>query len=109
MVFNQVNYLHNKNLGFNKEQILFFPMRGDSVYKNTTAFKNELLKAPGVSAVSIGYGFPGDAVAGDQIIVERNGQRVTQSVTQLTIDHDYIKTLGLQVIAGRDFPRTGYR
>lgn len=106
VVFKQVNYLHNKDLGFNKEQIMFFPMRGDSIAHNTSAFKNELLKIPGVSSVSIGYGFPGDAVAGDEIIVERNGQRVTQSVTQLTIDDDYIKTLGLRLIAGRDFSKS---
>jgi putative ABC transport system permease protein len=105
VVFKQVNYLHNKDLGFNKEQIMFFPMRGDSMAKNSSVFKNELLKTPGVSSVSIGYGYPGDAVAGDEIIVEKNGQRITQSVTQLTIDHDYIKTLGLQVVAGRDFSK----
>jgi putative ABC transport system permease protein len=105
VVFNQVNYLHNKDLGFNKEQIMFFPMRGDNMFKNTEAFKNELLKVPGVSAVSIGYGFPGDAVAGDDIIVTRNGKQVSQSATQLTIDYDYIKTLGLQIVAGRDFSK----
>lgn len=106
VVFKQVNYLHHKDLGFKKEQILFFPMRGDSVRNNRDAFKNELLKVPGVSSVSIGYGFPGDAVAGDAIAVERNGRRVTQSVTQLAVDFDYISTLGLQVIAGRDFSRS---
>jgi len=105
IVFNQVNYLHNKDLGFNKEQIMFFPMRGDNMFNNTEAFKNDLLKVPGVSSVSIGYGFPGDAVAGDEIIVPRNGKQVSQSATQLTVDHDYIKTLGLQIIAGRDFSK----
>jgi putative ABC transport system permease protein len=106
VVYTQVNYLHNKDLGFNKEQIMFFPMRGDNMFKNADAFKNELMKAPGVSKVSIGYGFPGDAVAGDEIIVLRNGQQVNESVTQLMVDFDYIETLGLQVIAGRDFSRS---
>ncbi|HYK44109.1 MAG TPA: ABC transporter permease [Parafilimonas sp.] len=105
VVFKQVNYLHNKDLGFNKEQIMFFPMRGDNMFKNTDAFKNELLKTPGVSSVSIGYGFPGDAVAGDEIIVPRNGQQTQQSATQLMVDYDYIKTLGLQIVAGRDFSK----
>jgi putative ABC transport system permease protein len=105
IVFNQVNYLHNKDLGFNKDQIMFFPMRGDDMFKNTDAFKNELMQTPGVSSVSIGYGFPGDAVAGDEIIVPRNGQQVSQSATQLAVDYDYVKTLGLQIIAGRDFSK----
>jgi putative ABC transport system permease protein len=103
VVFNQVNYLHHKDLGFNKDQIMFFPMRGDNMSKNVDAFKNELLQAPGVSSVSIGYGFPGDAVAGDEILVEKQGQKLSQPATQLTVDYDYIKTLGLHIIAGRDF------
>ncbi len=105
VVFNQVNYLHSKDLGFNKEQIMFFPMRGDNMFKNVDAFKNELKRSPGVSSVSIGYGFPGDAVAGDEIIVPHNGQQETQSATQLMVDYDYIKTLGLQLVAGRDFSK----
>lgn len=105
VVFNQVGYLHNKDLGFNKEQIMFFPMRSDDMFKKQDAFKTELLKAPGVLSVSIGYGFPGDAVAGDGIIVPRNGQDSPYSATQLAVDYDYIRTLGLQVIAGRDFSR----
>ena len=105
VVFKQVDYLHNKNLGFNKEQIMFFPMRGDNMFRNADAFKNELTRVRGVSSVSIGYGFPGDAVAGDEIIVPRNGQQVPQSATQLMVDFDYIKTLGLQIVAGRDFSK----
>ena len=106
IVLRQVDYLHNKDLGFNKDQILFFPMRGDQLTKSTDAFRTSLLQLPGVSSVSIGYGYPGDAVAGDEIIVNRNGQQVTQSVTQLTVDFDYIKTLELRIVAGRDFSRS---
>jgi putative ABC transport system permease protein len=105
VVFRQVNYLHQKDLGLNKEEILFFPMRGTNMFNNNQTFKNELLKSPGVSSVSIGYGFPGDMVAGDQIIVNKGGEQVSQHATQLMVDHDYVKTLGLQLVAGRDFSR----
>jgi putative ABC transport system permease protein len=105
IVFRQVSYLHNKDLGFNKDEIMFFPMRGDKMGKSTDALRGDLRNLAGVSSVSIGYGYPGDAVAGDQIMFDRNGQRVTQNITQLTVDFDYIKTLGLHVIAGRDFSR----
>lgn len=103
IVFRQVNYLHEKNLGFNKEQIVFFPMRGDNMFKNNASFKNELLQSPYINNVSIGYGFPGDAVAGDEIIVHNNGEQKAYSATQLMVDYDYIKTLGLEMAAGRDF------
>ncbi|MFI5153619.1 MAG: ABC transporter permease [Chitinophagales bacterium] len=106
IVLRQVDYLHNKDLGFSKEQIMFFPMRGDQMFKNRETFKNGLLQLPGVSSVSIGYGFPGDAVAGDEIIIIHDGEKFTQSATQLAVDYDYIKTLGLHLIEGRDFSKT---
>jgi putative ABC transport system permease protein len=106
IVYNQVNFLHSKDLGFNKENILFFQMRGDDMFSNSETFKNELLKLPAVSNVSIGYGFPGDQTAGDQIIVQSGGERTKMPCTQLMVDHDYVKTLGLQMVAGRDFSRS---
>lgn len=105
IVFRQVDYLHNKELGFNKEQIMFFPMRGENMTKNYKAFKDELLKAPGVSTATIGYGFPGDLFAGDEIFVPKDGKHTEYSVTHLFGDHDYVKTLGLKILAGRDFSK----
>jgi len=103
VVYQQVNFLHNKDLGFNKEEIMFFPMQGDRMFRDYAAFKNELQRVPGVSSVSIGYGYPGDIFAGDEIIVPKNGQNQSYSATHLMGDYDYIKTLGLHLVAGRDF------
>jgi len=103
IVYQQVSYLHNKDIGFNKEELLFFPMRGKKMNADYTNFKTELLKAPGVRNVSLGYGFPGDLVAGDDIIVPQNGVPKTFPATQLMVDADYLKTFGVQLIAGRDF------
>ncbi|MCB2408833.1 ABC transporter permease [Hymenobacter lucidus] len=103
VVFRQVSYLHNKDLGFNREQIMFFPMRGDNMSRHYETFKNELRQVPGVVSASIGYGFPGDQVAGDGIIVPTNGEQKNYGVTQLMVDYDYLNTLGLQLVAGRDF------
>ncbi|HKP32660.1 MAG TPA: FtsX-like permease family protein, partial [Chitinophagaceae bacterium] len=105
IVFRQVNYLHNKDLGFNKEEIMFFPMRGDNMFQHYETFKNELKNSPGISSVSIGYGFPGDIFAGDNIILPKNGENVQVPATQLMVDHDYVKTLNLHIIAGRDFSK----
>lgn len=105
IVYRQVDFLHNKSLGFNKDQILFFPMRGDNMNKNYESFKNQLLQSSDVSSVSIGYGFPGDIFANDDIIVPSNGENKTYSATQLLVDEDYVKTLGLQIVAGRDFSK----
>jgi putative ABC transport system permease protein len=105
VVYKQVSYLHNKDLGFNKEQIMFFQLRGDNMYDNYETFKSELSKGPGIKSVSIGYGFPGDATAGDGVIVPKDGEQVHQSTAMLMVDFDYIPTLDVKMVAGRAFSR----
>ncbi|PSR55081.1 macrolide ABC transporter permease [Adhaeribacter arboris] len=105
VVITQVNYLHQKDLGFNKEEIMFFPMQGDNLTKNYETFKNELLQVPGVTAASVGYGFPGDMFGDGIITMPLRGEQKSVKATQVMVDFDYIKTLGLQLLAGRDFSR----
>jgi putative ABC transport system permease protein len=103
IVIRQVDYLHNKELGFKKDQILFFPMRGNNINERYETLKTELQNSPAVSAVSIGYGFPGDMWGDGTVqIADLNTEKKTNL---LMVDHDYIKTLGLQVLHGRDFSK----
>jgi putative ABC transport system permease protein len=103
VVITQVNYLHNKDLGFDKEQIMFFPMRGDQMFKNYESFKQELLQSSSIASVAVGYGFPGDIFGDGLMSIPRNGQQ--KKATLMMADYDYIKTLGLELIAGRDFSK----
>jgi putative ABC transport system permease protein len=105
VVIRQVNYLHNKELGFQKEQILFFPMRGENLQKNYASFKTELQKSAGVTAVSVGYGFPGDMFGDGLMTVREKPDLKPTRATQLMVDEDYIKTLGLSLAAGRAFSK----
>ena len=105
VVINQVRYMHNKDLGFRKEQVLFFPMKGEKLQKNYASFKNELLRYPGIASVSIGYGFPGDAFGDGVITVKEKPELKPTKATLLMVDEDYIKTLGLNLVAGRNFSK----
>lgn len=105
VVIEQVNYLHNKDLGFNKEQIMFFPMQGQKLKNNYETFKNELAQVNGVSGVTVGYGFPGDAHGDGLISIEGRAEQKPIKSTLMMVDEDYIKTLGLQLISGRDFSK----
>ncbi|MBA4054812.1 MAG: macrolide ABC transporter permease, partial [Marivirga sp.] len=57
---------------------------------------------PGVISATLGYGLPGEAFAGDGIQDKENNYK-EWNINMLTVDHDYVKTLGLELIAGRDF------
>ncbi|MFN2438100.1 MAG: ABC transporter permease [Chitinophagaceae bacterium] len=104
IVYRQIKYLNNKDLGFNKEQVLFFQIRGD-VGEKLETFKSELKNSPNVLSVTSGYGLPGDQYAGDGINVPGKEGTKEYSAKVFIGDHDYIKTLGLKIIAGRDFSK----
>lgn len=104
VVYQQIHYLNNKDLGFNKEQVLSFQVRGN-VESNLETFKQELKRSPGVVSVTSGYGLPGDQFAGDDILVAGKEGDKAYPTNHFIGDPDYIKTLGLKLVAGRDFSR----
>jgi putative ABC transport system permease protein len=104
IVYKQTKYLNSKDLGFDKEQVLFFHIRGN-VEKNIETFKSELLRSPGIVSVTSGYGLPGDQYAGDGINIPTKDGDKEFPANIFIGDYDYIKTLGIRLIAGRDFSK----
>ena len=105
--YKQTKYLNNKDLGFNKEQVVYFQLR-DSLQTNPKTletFKSQLRSSSDILAVTSGYGLPGDQYAGDGIILPSKGGEKEYPANVFIGDHDYVKTLGLRIIAGRDFSR----
>lgn len=102
VIYQQMHYLNSADMGFRREQVLSFPMRGD-MGGRYEAVKETFLRIPGVVSAAAAYGIPGDITAGDEI--RKPGQETTFPARLFTIDHDYISTLGLELVAGRDFSR----
>ena len=96
-----MNYIKNKQLGYNKEQTVIVPIDNDDIYNNINRFKTELQKDREVQSVSIMSGEPGGFFDGHMFDVEDHPDR-WNSRTEFA-DFEYVKTLGLKIIAGRDF------
>lgn len=97
----QYNHLRHSDMGFNKENLLAFPisrsMRNDiEQTRNRFAGHNNIL---GVSAC---FGVPGGIVAGDAILVPDLDNQA-QSVSAFMVDENYIPVMDIQLIAGRNF------
>ena len=103
VIYKQVNYLQNGELGFNREQLIHFPMRGN-MFSDFEKVKTEFKKVPGVQSVSTCFGIPGDIVAGDNIIVP-GPERSTMPARIFAVDHNFISTMGMEIVAGRAFNR----
>jgi putative ABC transport system permease protein len=104
IVYRQMNFLHQKDLGFNKDQILYFNAQGNIV-QNPQVFKDELKRSSGIVSATAGYGLPGDALATDGIKVPGPEGEKEYSAVNLIVDPDYIPTMGAQLIAGRNFSK----
>lgn len=104
IVYKQTKFLNNKDLGFNKEQVVYFQVRGD-VGTKLDAFKDELRRSSNIVSMTAGYGLPGDLYAGDGVKTFGSDGEKERSANVFLGDHDYVKTLGLRIITGRDFSK----
>lgn len=103
VIYRQIDYIHNKNLGFAKEDLLYMPLEGE-LQKNFMTFKQELLKQPGIKSISSAQSNPletGSSTAG----VRWPGKDTTKLIlfSSNPITYDYIKTMSIGLVAGRDF------
>lgn len=106
VVFNQLNYIQNKNLGFNKEQIIII---NDTFIlgKQADAFKDEVLQNPVVLSGTVSGNLPVRSDRSNSAVF-KDAKKDDKTMTPMQmwyVDHDYIKTMGMEIIAGRDFSR----
>lgn len=114
IVSQQISFIQSKNLGFNRQNLLAIPLEGD-LYKQYEIFTNQALNASGIQSVSrIGemptnIGSSTTGVGWDGKEPNTNTQFVNTA-----IGYDFVKTMRLQLIAGRDLSKdvasdsTGY-
>lgn len=104
-VYQQLSYVRSAALGFEKENVIQVSLDNESarrVREGLDAFKQELMRGPSIAHASLASDAPGERYSlefmrlrGDE---ESHMMRVAWGV-----DHDYASTLGLTLVAGRDF------
>jgi putative ABC transport system permease protein len=102
IIMSQMNYMKNKGLGYNKEQSVIIPVNNDDLYNHLSAFKNELQSKSNIAAVSFMSGEPGGFFDKHTFQAEGQHDEIWKSRTEFS-DFEFVKTLGLKIIAGRDF------
>jgi putative ABC transport system permease protein len=101
VMYRQITFMLNKPLGFDKENVMVL-QRAFVLGQQVDAFKNELLLIPGVYSVSASTFVPGrsDSNNGHTIIGRPDETFVLHTNW---VDHDYMKTYGLEMVEGRFF------
>ncbi|WP_031425239.1 ABC transporter permease [Flavimarina sp. Hel_I_48] len=106
VLYKQLEFMRTKDLGFNKTQVLAFPLNGtkeDGVVMQL--LRNELQDKPGIVSVTASNNILGRGKDGANMTstmgFDYKGAVVTTNL--LMVDYDYTKTLDLELVTGRDF------
>ena len=103
IVFQQLDFMQNQNMGYDREQVLTINYRGNQPRSQYKAFRRRLLANPSIQKVATS----GNAVSniGGRVIlgVESNTGMKDMAFKPMAIDHNYLNTVGIKLIAGRDF------
>lgn len=103
VVQGQLRFVQTKNLGFDKEQLIvvenaFFLQDKAEAFDNTIRQQAGVVGVSGTSALPGGF-FPGE-------MFQPRGVHSENLTTRfMVVDHDFIETMGMRMIAGRSFSR----
>ncbi len=103
VIYNQLNYIKDRNPGFEKANLLSMPMTGD-ITKNQQALKNALKQNPLTSDFSITSDLPADL--GDWTLNsdwEGKDPRSQPVISAMYVNEDFTRVFGMKILAGRSF------
>ena len=101
VIYNQIQFIGKKGLGFSKDNILAIDLPGESAMQDIALIKHELSKVPGVEMVAASTASLGSGLT-------QNGYRPEDSEEWLMchvidIDSDFLPMMGIEVVRGRNF------
>jgi putative ABC transport system permease protein len=105
IVGNQISFIHNKDLGFNKENLLMLNMPRGFTVNNMTTFKHELKQVAGVTQVSNSSFFISGGYGTDWYFVEQESKPEMKQVELYEVfsDDELFSTLEIKILQGRGF------
>ena len=101
-VHKQMEYIQSRNLGYDKDQIVVIPLNKD-LRQNYEAFRNELLRNPGIENVATSGYVPTRGSMHFSFRFQGTEDGLSQVV--YFIDKEFIDTYGLKILAGNDIRR----
>ena len=108
VVFQQMGYMRNRNLGFEGDQVLVLEMPGDTAVRNRGAsLRTELEQLPQVEYATLSTNFPGRTVGELLFRIEQDGALKERGIKFMTIDEHFLETYRIDLLSGRNFRRDG--
>jgi putative ABC transport system permease protein len=106
IVFDQLQYLRNKDLGFDKERVVRINLNSSELRRKSQVLIDRLKQVKEVAGVGMANSSPGQGIGKLLLKVEDNEGKLTdRGVDLYSADFDFVKTMGMKIVQGRDFSR----
>ncbi len=109
VVYQQIDFMKRGELGYtiDKTIVLKGPRVTDSLYmKNLESFRTEVLRVPGINALTASSGIPGDEIFWTTGVRRLSGNKKSGTPeSHISIDYEFIPAYNIKTIAGRAFSR----
>ncbi len=110
LIYQQMKLFRNKQLGFDKDQVMVVKMYGDfreKLLKQPDVVKNEFLRNPDILAVGESSNVIGDDLSVESVTpVNAPKEREYPTVRVYRVDDDYLNVLNIKLKEGRNFSRS---
>jgi putative ABC transport system permease protein len=106
VVYNQLDFLRSKDLGFDQNQVVLVELSGRDIRNKYSVLRNKLMEIPDIQNVATSSDSPGNNVGKIIGSIEDNkGEMLERGVDLTAIDFDYVSTMGMHIEKGRDFSK----
>lgn len=104
VIYNQLRFIHNKDLGFDNEKVVVVPLKNYDLLGHFQTIKNELAEISGVASVSASSNVPGRQFNQHELAHSANLEHIINA-SEIFVDADFFKTLNIEFKQGRGFSK----
>ncbi len=104
IVLNQIDFINNRDLGFNSKQNLVVTI--PAVKGDINKLRTELLRYPSIKSVTFSSRVPGKGYSNASSGIRRKSSNLNEGKRCffIDVDHNYFKHYGIEFISGNAFP-----
>ena len=101
LVYEQMNFINNKKMGFDQENLLIIPLKADRLKEKGKVLKSEFEQLPSVNMISLTSSTPGSNISGQGFSPEGIDSKSPWIIYTLRADYNFIDVFDMKIKEGR--------